>query len=61
MNNRSTNPGCEKYRHKDILNALDEIAKQKRNVNYRIVVLAVIKKYYDYLIDVGQRDFHPLE
>lgn len=55
----TANPGCENYLYKDILNVLEELAKQKPNVAYRIAILSAIKKYYDYLIEIGKRNDHP--
>lgn len=55
----TTYPDAEKFNHKDVMNALEEIAKLKPNANYRTTILATIKQYYDYLIAVGRRNDHP--
>ncbi|HRJ39351.1 MAG TPA: tyrosine-type recombinase/integrase [Flavobacteriales bacterium] len=52
-------PDAARFSYKDIMVVLEEIAKQKPNTRYRIAILSVIKKYYDYLIEIGQRDDHP--
>lgn len=52
-------PEAPKFQYKDILNVLEEMASLKPNVTYRQAILASIKKYYDYLIQTGQREDHP--
>ena len=52
-------PDADKFGYKDILNVMEEVEKQKPNTRYRIVILSVIKKYYDYLIESGKRNDHP--
>lgn len=52
-------PDAKRFGYKDIMLVLEEMSKQKPNVYYRISILATMKKYYDYLIDTGQREDHP--
>jgi integrase/recombinase XerD len=52
-------PEAPKFKYKDILNVLEEMAAHKPNATYRQGILAAIKKYYDYLIQTGQREDHP--
>lgn len=55
----TVNPNAKNYGHKDILDAMEEITKHKKSASYRTAILAAIKKYYDYLVETGQRDDHP--
>lgn len=55
----SAHPNADNYEYKDIINVLEETGKYKPNPSYRIAILAAIKKYYDYLIEVGKRNDHP--
>lgn len=55
----TTYPDAEKFKHKDLLNALDDIGKLRPNARYKIAILSAIKKYYDYLVEIGRRDDHP--
>lgn len=59
VNFLTVHPNAENYKYSDIINALEDIAKHKQNVRYRISILACIKKYYDYLIEAGRRNDHP--
>jgi integrase/recombinase XerD len=52
-------PEAPKFQYKDVLDVLEEMATYKPNVTYRQAILAAIKKYYDYLIQTGQREDHP--
>jgi len=55
----TTNPEAEQYGYQDIVNYLLELKKQKLSDTYRSKVLASIKKYYDYLIYIEVRKYHP--
>ena len=46
-------------KYKDIINYLSEKEKSYNNPNIKKQVLPGIKKYYDYLIEIGARNDHP--
>lgn len=52
------NPEAENFKYKDVLNYLSENAKQS-SLRTKTAILAAIKKYYDYLIEIGKRNDHP--
>lgn len=54
-----TNPKAKRYKYQDIVNYMDEVSQKQANIQYRIRILSAIKKYYDYLVMVGQRSDHP--
>lgn len=54
-----SNPKAAKYTYKDILDYFATDGKQFKNKNYRTTILASIKRYYDYLVEIGQRNDHP--
>ena len=47
------------FTFKDVNNALDEFLRKHKNQNYKNTILCAIKKYYDFLIQTGQRNDHP--
>jgi integrase/recombinase XerD len=53
------NPKADTYKYKDIASFLSDQSKAYKNLNYRNSILASIKRYYDYLIEVGKRNDHP--
>lgn len=53
------NTNASKYQYKDMVNYLAELGKIKPNVVTRNSMLCAIKKYYDYLIVIKQRNDHP--
>lgn len=53
------NPKAKRYKYKNIVQYMDEIAEQQPNRKYRVVILSAIKKYYDYLVMSGYRTDHP--
>jgi len=54
-----TNPKAKRYKYKDVVKYMDEVTQKQNNIQYRIRILSAIKKYYDYLVTVGQRSDHP--
>ncbi|MCX6232929.1 MAG: site-specific integrase [Bacteroidetes bacterium] len=54
-----SNPEAEIYKYKDILNYLNEKVKDFSNSDIKNGILAAVKKYYDFLIDIGLRNDHP--
>lgn len=54
-----TNPNADSYRFKDITEYLIRQAQDYKNLNYRNAILAAIKRYYDYLVEIGERNDHP--
>lgn len=52
-------PDAEQFKYKDVLNYLSDKGKQVDNVQTKTAVLSAIKKYYDYLIEIGKRNDHP--
>ncbi len=53
------NPRAKRYKYQNIVNHMDEISQKQTNPNYRVVILSAIKKYYDYLVEIGYRTDHP--
>lgn len=53
------NPKAKRYKYRDIVSYMDEIARRQSNPKYRVVILSAIKKYYDYLVMNGYRTDHP--
>ena len=54
-----TNPKAKRYKYHNIVSYMDEVSQKQSNIQYRIRILSAIKKYYDYLVMVGQRNDHP--
>jgi integrase/recombinase XerD len=52
-------PDLNRFTFKEVNNALSEYLKHHKNQNYKNSILASVKKYYDYLIETGQRNDHP--
>ena len=53
------NPRSASYQYKDILEHFVSLQKRYPKVSTRNGMLAAIKKYYDFLIEAGQRNDHP--
>lgn len=49
-------PNANNYQYKDILAYFEH---SEGNKNYRNTILASLKRYYDYLIEIGVRNDHP--
>jgi len=49
-------PNAFSFQYKDILQYFEH---SQGNRNYRNTILAALKRYYDYLIEIGMRDDHP--
>lgn len=47
------------YKFKDIVNYLNQKSNDFKNANTKVYILNGLKKYFDFLIDVGLRDDHP--
>lgn len=54
-----TNPKAKQYSYHDIVKYMEEITHRQSNPQYRIRILAAIKKYYNYLVISEQRNNHP--
>jgi len=54
-----TNPKSKKYKYKDIINYLNDRAKNYPKSYTAIRSLASIKKYFDFLIEEGKIEYHP--
>lgn len=54
-----THPDANTYRFKDLTEYLSQQAQEYKNLNYRNAILASIKRYYDYLVEIGRRNDHP--
>jgi site-specific recombinase XerD len=52
-------PDAKHFTFRDVKEALAEYVKKFQNANYKNTILISIKKYYDYLIETGQRKDHP--
>jgi site-specific recombinase XerD len=53
------NPDLNSFTFKSVTQALNNHLKHHKNQNYKNAILAAIKKYYDYLMETGQRSNHP--
>jgi integrase/recombinase XerD len=54
-----SNPKADQYTYKDILDYFAGEGSQYKNRNYRTTILASIKRYYDYPVEIGKRNDHP--
>ena len=54
-----SNTEADIYKYKDILNYINEKVKDLSNSDTKNAILAAVKKYYDFLIDIGLRNDHP--
>ncbi len=54
-----SNPDAENYKYKEVLFYIIEKVKDYKNTDTKNSLLSAVKKYYDYLIDVGKRNDHP--
>jgi integrase/recombinase XerD len=52
-------PDLNRFTFKDVNNALSDFLKRHKNQNYKNTILCSIKRYYDFLIENGQRNDHP--
>lgn len=52
-------PELNYFTFKDVNNALSEFVKMYKNQNYKNTILSSIKRYYDFLLETGQRNDHP--
>lgn len=53
------NPNADRYNYKDVLQFFGEKVKDYNSSDTKNTLLASIKKYYDFLIDIGVRNNHP--
>lgn len=53
------NPELHTYKFKDIVNYLNLKANDYSNGNTKVYILNGLKKYFDFLVDIGLRDDHP--
>lgn len=54
-------PNAKRYKYNNLVSFMAEVRKQYPNTQTRIRILASIKKYYDYLVETGQRQDHPCQ
>ena len=55
-NYKSVCPGADKFRYKDVLNYMGDRTEDYKNSGAVTAILSAIKKYYDYLIEIGRRE-----
>lgn len=55
----NANPNADRYCYKDVLCYMSEKVKDFNNSDTKNTLLASIKKYYDFLIEIGARNNHP--
>ncbi len=53
------NPKPEFFNYKDVVQYLNSKSADYKNGNTKIYLLNGMKKYYDYLVEIGLRDDHP--
>jgi integrase/recombinase XerD len=53
------NPRMKSYTYQDVLKSLERYSNSTMTLNSKKGYLNAIKKYYDYLLDTGQREDHP--
>ncbi|MDO8999660.1 MAG: site-specific integrase [Bacteroidota bacterium] len=53
------NPMPDLFTYKNVVHYFNSISVNYKNENTKIYLLNGVKKYYDYLVDVGLRDNHP--
>ena len=53
------NPDLHTYKFKDVINYLSDKSKEYANGNTKTYILNGLKKYFDFLIDIGLRHDHP--
>ncbi|MFA6925292.1 MAG: tyrosine-type recombinase/integrase [Bacteroidales bacterium] len=55
----NVSPNAVNYKYKDVLNYMGEKVKNYKNSGTKNGILGAVKKYYDYLVDIGRRNDHP--
>lgn len=55
----TTYPNLNNFTFKDVTEALTNFLKNHKNQNYKNTILCSIKRFYDYLLETGQRHDHP--
>lgn len=53
------NPKAEQFSYKDVVNYLNEKSQDYTNSNTKVFLLNGMKKYFDYLVEIGRREDHP--
>jgi integrase/recombinase XerD len=53
------NPSPEDFKYKDVVEYLNKKVDDYANSNTKVYLLNGMKKYYDYLLEIGRRDDHP--
>lgn len=53
------NPKAEQFNYKDVVNYLNEKSQDYSNNNTKVFLLNGMKKYFDYLVEIGRREDHP--
>lgn len=53
------NPSPEDFKYKDVVEYLNKKVDDYANSNTKVYLLNGMKKYYDYLLEIGRREDHP--
>lgn len=53
------NPDADNFTYKDVVNYLNQKSQDYDNSNTKVYLLNGMKKYFDYLVEIGKRDDHP--
>ena len=53
------NPEADNFTYKDVVNYLNQKSQDYVNSNTKVYLLNGMKKYFDYLVEIGKRDDHP--
>lgn len=53
------NPSPENFTYKDVVEYLNSKSQDYDNSNTKVYLLNGMKKYFDYLVEIGRRDDHP--
>lgn len=53
------NPWGDRYKYKDVLDYLEKVNRSPLSLSARKSILIYLKKYYDYLLEIGYRQDHP--
>lgn len=54
-------PKAKRYKYQNMVDYLAGVRLQYPNIQTSIRILSAVKKYYDYLVDTGQREDHPCQ
>lgn len=54
-------PKAKRYKYQQLVDHLAELRQKYPNIQTCIRILSALKKYYDFLVDTGQRTDHPCQ